>query len=64
MAGGGPQIIAYVLGPTRTRSADYSAQRERLVKAGCIVTETAARSSLVARRIATDNPGCSGRHCE
>jgi hypothetical protein len=27
------------------------------VEAGCIVTETAARSSLVAAAIATDNPG-------
>jgi FdrA protein len=56
MAGGGPQIIAYVLGTDQDPQC-YSAQRESLVKAGCIVTETAARSSLVAAAIATDNPG-------
>jgi FdrA protein len=55
MAAGGPQIIAYVLG-TDQDPQHYSAQRERLVQAGCIVTETAARSSLVAAAIATDDP--------
>ena len=55
MAEGGPQIIAYVLG-TDQDPQRYSAQRSRLVEAGCIVTETAARSSLVAAAIATDNP--------
>jgi FdrA protein len=34
----------------------YAAQRERLVRAGCIVTETAARASLVAAAIATGDP--------
>ena len=56
MAEGGPQIIAYVLG-TDQDPQRYSVQREKLVEAGCIVTETAARSSLVAAAIATDNPG-------
>ena len=55
MAEGGPQIIAYVLG-TDQDPQRYSIQRERLVEAGCIVTETAARSSLAAAAIATDNP--------
>jgi FdrA protein len=55
MAGGGPQIIAYVLG-TDQDPQRYSAQRSRLAEAGCIVTETAARSSLVAAAIATGNP--------
>jgi FdrA protein len=59
MAEGGPQIIAYVLG-TDQDPQRYSAQRDRLVEAGCIVTETAARSSLVAAAIATDNPGLLG----
>ena len=52
MTGGGPQIITYVLG-TDQDPQDYSAQRERLVEAGCIVTESAARASLVAAAIAT-----------
>jgi FdrA protein len=56
MAEGGPQIVAYVLG-TDQDPQRYSAQRSRLVEAGCIVTETAARSSLAAAAIATDNPG-------
>jgi FdrA protein len=52
MAGGGPQIVAYVLG-TEHDPQGYTAQRDRLVSAGCIVTETAARASLVAAAIAT-----------
>jgi FdrA protein len=56
MAQGGPQIVAYVLGTDQDRQR-YSLQREKLVEAGCIVTETAARSSLVAAAIATDDPG-------
>jgi FdrA protein len=56
MAEGGPQIITYVLG-TDQDPQGYSVQRERLVEAGCIVTETGARSSLMAAAIATDNPG-------
>jgi FdrA protein len=52
--GGGPQIIAYVLG-TDQDPQNYEAQRDRLLEAGCIVTETSARSSLVAAAIATGN---------
>jgi len=52
MAGGGPQVVAYVLG-TEADPQVYSAQRDRLLSAGCIVTETAARASLVAAAIAT-----------
>jgi FdrA protein len=55
MAAGGPQVVAYVLG-TDQDPQRYSTQRERLVDAGCVVTETAARSSLVAAAIATDDP--------
>jgi FdrA protein len=55
MAAGGPQIVAYVLG-TEGDPQGYTAQRERLVWAGCIVTETAARASLVAAAIATGDP--------
>ena len=56
MAGGGPQIVAYVLG-TEQDPQGYTAQREKLVRAGCIVTETAARASLVAAAIALGDPG-------
>jgi FdrA protein len=54
MADGGPQVVAYVLG-TQGDPQDYAAQRDRLVEAGCVVTETAARASLVAAAIATGN---------
>lgn len=52
MAGGGPQIVAYVLGTERDPQGLH-AQRDRLVEAGCIVTETAARASLAAAAVAT-----------
>jgi FdrA protein len=52
MADGGPQVVAYVLG-TDHDPQGFRAQRDRLVQAGCIVTETAARASLVAAAIAT-----------
>ena len=52
MSDGGPQVVAYVLG-TEQDPQGFAAQRERLVRAGCIVTETAARASLVAAAVAT-----------
>ncbi|MGH8822876.1 MAG: protein FdrA [Jiangellaceae bacterium] len=52
MADGGPQVVAYVLG-TEQDPQGFAAQRDRLVQAGCIVTETAARASLVAAAVAT-----------
>jgi FdrA protein len=52
MAEGGPQVVAYVLG-TDQDPQGLQDQRDRLVDVGCIVTETAARSSLVAAAIAT-----------
>jgi FdrA protein len=52
MADGGPQVVAYVLGTDRDPQG-RSAQVERLVEAGCIVTETAARASLAAAAIST-----------
>jgi FdrA protein len=55
MADGGPQVVAYVLGTERDPQG-YQAQRDRLVQAGCIVTETAARASLAAAAIATGDP--------
>jgi FdrA protein len=39
----------------------YQSQRERLMRAGCIVTETAARASLVAAAIATGEPSLMWR---
>lgn len=55
MADGGPQVVAYVLGTERDPQG-FTAARDRLVQAGCIVTETAARASLVAAAIATGDP--------
>ena len=52
MAEGGPQVVAYVLGTERDPQI-LSVQRDRLIAAGCIVTETAARASLAAAAIST-----------
>jgi FdrA protein len=54
MSDGGPQVVAYVLG-TEHDPQRLSAQRDALVQAGCIVTETAARASLAAAAVATGN---------
>lgn len=59
MAGDGPQVVAYVLGTERDPQG-LSAQRDRLVSVGCIVTETSARASLVAAAIATGDFGLTG----
>lgn len=59
MADGGPQIVAYVLG-TEQDPQGFAAQRDRLVQAGCIVTETAARASLVAAAVATGEAALVG----
>lgn len=60
MADRGPQVVGYVLG-TEHDPQGYAAQRDHLVKAGCIVTETAARASLVAAAIATGDASLAGR---
>jgi FdrA protein len=60
MVDGGPQVVAYVLG-TELDPQDFAAQRDRLVQAGCIVTETAARASLAAAAIATGDADLAGR---
>jgi FdrA protein len=60
MADGGPQVVAYVLG-TDHDPQGLAGQRERLVEAGCLVTETAARASLVAAAIATRDPSLASR---
>jgi FdrA protein len=54
-AAGGPRVVTYVLG-THGDPQDFSAQRRTLQRAGCIVTETAARASLAAAAIALRNP--------
>ncbi|HEY2983937.1 MAG TPA: hypothetical protein VGJ38_07290, partial [Jatrophihabitantaceae bacterium] len=59
MTGGGPQVVAYVLG-TEQDPQGLHAQRDTLVEAGCIVTETAARASLTAAAIATGDAGLVG----
>ncbi|MFZ2501466.1 MAG: hypothetical protein WAW88_02170, partial [Nocardioides sp.] len=51
-AAGGPQVVAYVLG-TDEDPQGFAAQRETLLAAGCIVTETAARAALAAGALAT-----------
>jgi FdrA protein len=59
MSGAGPPVVAYVLGPEQDPQ-DLRAQRERLVEAGCIVTETAARASLTAAAVATGDSALVG----
>jgi FdrA protein len=51
----GPQVVAYVLG-TEQDPQGYEDQVRKLVDAGCIVTETAARAALTAATIATRDP--------
>lgn len=60
MANGGPQIVAYVLG-TDQDPQNWTSQRAKLVNAGCIVTETAARASLAAAAIATGHLDIAGK---
>jgi FdrA protein len=55
IAGGGPQIIIYVLG-TDQDPQDRAAQVRAFVDAGCVVTATAARVSLVAAALASRKP--------
>ena len=51
----GVVVVAYVLG-TESDPQDYARQREILRRAGCIVTETAARASLAAAAVALRDP--------
>jgi FdrA protein len=60
MADGGPLVVAYVLG-TEQDPQGFAAQRDRFRQAGCIVTETAARASLVAAAVATGDIALAGR---
>jgi FdrA protein len=60
MAEGGPQVVAYVLG-TEADPQGLDAQRQKLVDAGCVVTETGARAALAAAAIATGDFDMIGR---
>ncbi len=53
--GSGAVVVAYVLGTTLDPQ-DFHQQRETLRRAGCIVTETAARAALAASAIALRDP--------
>jgi FdrA protein len=55
MGGGGPQVVAYVLG-TEGDPQRYSAQRAVLEQAGCIVPETNARAACTAAALALRRP--------
>ena len=55
MAGGGPQVVAYVLGSPGDPQG-YARQRAALEEAGCLVTETAARAAYLAAAIAARKP--------
>ncbi|HEU0287912.1 MAG TPA: FdrA family protein [Nocardioidaceae bacterium] len=59
MADGGPQVLAYVLG-TEGDPQGFAGQRDQLVEAGCIVTETAARATLAAAAVATGDQSLLG----
>lgn len=53
--GGGPQVVAYVLG-TDGDAQGLAGQRQVLREAGCVVPATAARASLAAAALATRRP--------
>lgn len=55
MAGGGPQVVAYVLA-SASDPQGYDKTRKALEDLGCIVTETAARAAYVAAAIAARRP--------
>jgi len=55
MAGGGPQVVAYVLGAAGDPQG-YAAQCRVLAEAGCIVPQTAARAAHAAAAIALRRP--------
>ncbi len=60
MKGGGPRVVAYVLG-TDQDPQDYARQRARLKEAGCTVAATNARASLAAAAIALRKPELVGK---
>lgn len=54
-AGGGPLVVAYLLG-TEADPQVYSRQREVLEEAGCLVPETNARAAYTAAALALRQP--------
>ncbi|MFI6830139.1 hypothetical protein ACIBG5_23790 [Kribbella sp. NPDC050241] len=55
VTGSGAIVVAYVLG-TELDPQGFASQQETLRRAGCIVTETAARAALAASAIALRDP--------
>jgi FdrA protein len=55
MAGGGPQVVTYLLGTEGDPQA-YSRQRRILEDAGCLVPETNARAAYVAAALVRREP--------
>jgi FdrA protein len=55
MAGGGPVVVAYVLGASADPQ-DFQAQRRTLTDAGCIVPQTSARGAYAAAALALRRP--------
>jgi FdrA protein len=55
VTGSGAVVVAYVLG-TELDPQGFAEQQETLRRAGCIVTETAARAALAASAIALRDP--------
>jgi FdrA protein len=60
MKGGGPRVVAYVLG-TDQDPQGYARQRATLKEAGCTVAATNARASLAAAAIALRQPELVGK---
>lgn len=59
MGGGGPRIVAYVLG-TEQDPQGLDRQRDTLKEAGCVIAPTNARASLAAAAIALRKPELVG----
>ncbi|GAA3168036.1 acyl-CoA synthetase FdrA [Blastococcus jejuensis] len=55
MAGGGPLVVAYLLG-TEADPQGYPAQRTRLEEAGCLVAETNAQAARAAAALVLRRP--------
>lgn len=59
IAGGGPRVVSYVLG-TDLDPQGYAEQKRAFERAGCLVTDTAARASLAAAALAARKPELAG----
>jgi FdrA protein len=60
VAAGGPRIVSYLLG-TELDPQGYATQRRTFERAGCLVTETAARACLAAAALAKRDPELAER---